>query len=265
VAIQTKTEFDPFETDPRNKVKRPKSRLKELLGHLTPGQPTVEKKIEETFDLIVAAVLDCYSEQAAKILCDYGFLAGGCFKSLLLNEPVNDWDVYFEDSEAADTLVQAIRANPHHIQGKVFACHLDFESCHALTLRICAPCELKVQLIYRYSGDPESVVEHFDFKHCQNYYSRSREKMRFDKATIYKRELVFNPKAIHPINSIKRAMKFKGQGWKFSDVQLFEIAKAISRLDLSDPATAEEHTEGLYGKKTSDRIKKQHLKDTTNC
>lgn len=167
-----------------------------------------------------------------KMLEKETYFAGGCFKSLVLNEKVNDYDIYFKTEAAAKRFK------------KIF--QVDFEpklvTNNAVTIELNGK---TIQFITKFFGQPFQVIRHFDFEHCQNFYNPADKFLELKSHSILSRTLVFNNRAHLPISSIKRIAKFAAQGWIIKDKEVIKLAKAISFLKLADDKVLEEQIAGL--------------------
>lgn len=141
------------------------------------------------------------------------YIAGGAIASLLLNEPVNDFDVYFTDdntckyfnnlvNNSVEGLVKDINENYFGtlIKGKVI-------TSNAITLKN------NFQLITKLSGEPKHVTSTFDFEHCRAYYVPAEDKLFISPLTyncIMNRKLMVHNKDTYSTN---RLNKFRDRGW----------------------------------------------------
>jgi hypothetical protein len=140
------------------------------------------------------------------------FISGGAIVSLLLDEPVNDFDVYFTDNNSmkyfnslvnnsVTNLVKEINAEYHgaKINGLMI-------TSNAITLKN------NFQLITKTCGEPKDVTSTFDYEHCRAYYIPAEDKLFISPLTyncIMNRKLVIhNKEALH-----NREQKFIDRGW----------------------------------------------------
>jgi hypothetical protein len=216
-------------------------------------------------------------------------VTGGCITSLLREENVNDYDIYFSSNETAAKVLN------HYFSrlGSDYNCsaRVDFEN--NLLVDICGkgnkierskhkpgagiisiqknkryegkdgiyvPLYLTdnaltltngIQLITRWTGTPDKIHETFDFVHTTNYFT-------------YQEGLVFRPEAMkslltnelrygafgtggtqYPVAALFRARKFIERGWKINAGELFKIAFAISKLDLTNAKVLQEQLVGV--------------------
>lgn len=255
---------------------------------------TIERTIRHKFNTF----LDSIKDKETKKLVEKGtIITGGCIVSMLLNQNVNDYDLYFKDLKTTEAVakyyvkeyiknkVSKMKAVPKievritndkvHIyvaSGGVDSETADnedyrffeqfdpgspeqenyiegvmdfigkgekdnqfsplFVTSNAITLSD------KIQVIFRFYGNPEEIHKNYDFVHCTNYWTSWDKNLVLSKealiATITK-ELVYVG-SLYPICSILRLRKFINKGWTINAGQMFKICYQISKLNLEDPA-----------------------------
>lgn len=216
-------------------------------------------------------------------------VTGGAIASMLMNEDVKDFDIYFRTVETtlavADYYVKLFNAT-HEEDIKVL--HEDgdrvlimiksrgvasavpevldapfedaveelaqtesktekpkyvpvFLSSNAITLSD------KIQIVVRFSGEPEKIHENYDFVHCTNHYD------------FGKNELVLRPEALecilakqlqyqgskYPLCSIIRTRKFIKRGFNINAGQYLKMMFQLSQLDLTDVDVLEDQLVGV--------------------
>jgi hypothetical protein len=202
------------------------------------NDPKIEQDIKDRLSaLLVEMMLNINNTTLKDIIKTKCFVAGGCFKSLYHNEPVNDYDFYFIDEDSKRKFAD----HCWNVSSKNF--QFVSSTDNAITFEMNGK---KIQFINRLEGFPDRVVEHFDFKHCQNYYIFALDMMKLDQGSLVNKTLVYNEKAPYPVSALKRMAKFVSQGWTISDEELMTICKKISALDLLNPRVYKEQTTGLY-------------------
>lgn len=201
-------------------------------------------------------------------------VSGGCITSMFLNEPVNDFDIYFRDVEVAKMVaeyyVNKFKGKKQHmpdidvvsledrvsikIQSAGVATS-DDESFDDLKYSteyihkedrgkyepVCITDNAitltdKIQIVIRFIGTAAEIHKNFDFIHCQCYYDSNSG------------ELVVTPEAIesiltrelkysgslYPIATLFRLRKFIKRGWNINAGQIFKIAYQIKDFDLNN-------------------------------
>ena len=200
-------------------------------------------------------------------------VTGGCITSMLLNEEVNDFDIYLKTETAAYHLANyycslvpgdiAPTIDEDRIiiklpKGKALKKRdpkgkytISFISSMAITLTD------KIQITIRFYGEPDKIHENYDFVHCTNYW------------TSWDKELVIRPNALkaikgkkllyigskYPIASIVRIKKFVDRGWKISAGELLKMSLQINELNLEYKEQLKEQLTGMYSKDLSNVVK----------
>jgi hypothetical protein len=205
----------------------------------------VRMRVGEMFDNVV----DSMPEELAELVKTQTYIAGGCFKSLVLDETVNDWDFWFRNVEAKDKFEKLFH-NAEYTRSSNLTNRdrLRFSKLTKITenaFNFNFPKE-KVQFVTTMVGSPSEVVYKFDFLHAQCYYDPMNKFLSCPTHFIINKELYFNPKTITPLSSLKRAFKFTKQGWNISDDQLENIVKSITGVDWKNPEEVKKQTKGMY-------------------
>jgi hypothetical protein len=105
----------------------------------------------------------------------------------------------------------------------------------------------KVQLIFRFYGEPEEIHKNYDFVHVTNYWtSWDKEVVTNIEALehILARELRYIG-SLYPLCSMIRLRKFIKRGWTINAGQMIKIAFQINELDLNNPRILEEQLTGV--------------------
>lgn len=217
-------------------------------------------------------------------------IAGGAIVSLLQDISPNDYDVYTKTKEDCELLARyyvelfnwdnqleqdEYRKATVVVEGdkvKVIQPAMDgatikqdlskfrpiFISPNAITLKG------NVQLIFRFYGEPEKLVQEFDFEHCTGYFHRvSWENV------VYKNELVLNEDMLmsvltkelkyrhgkYPVSSLLRLQKYIQRGYIIPTGELIKLALDISKLDLSDSQVFSDQLSGVDLQLSADVLK----------
>ncbi len=242
-------------------------------------------------------------------------VSGGCITSMLLGEPVNDYDVYLRTKECASKLaryyVEKFKANPpmrfknrpdelvaitvrddspdgrvkivvksagiagesgsdeyqYFEQGGVspdaaasFAADVSadmqpaedadakprfrpvFLSANCITLSD------KVQVVFRFFGEPDEIHKTYDFVHCTNYWdSKNRQLVLKQEAleAILAKDLKYMGQSLYPICAMIRTRKFIKRGWNINAGQFLKIAWDVAKLDLKSIQVLEDQLTGV--------------------
>lgn len=225
-------------------------------------------------EMLAGAILENFFETAPdeireKIRGKF-FLAGGTLSSILTNEEVNDYDIYFTEYEALDAYMKAIAKkydditwkpryvyrNSNNKNGEVTITTTvmdvsddlylqgvsndpNYSSCddsifiseNAVTF------ENKFQVIFRFIGEPEVITEQFDFDHCCAYIKHECNKglvvpNHTIKSLMTKELKVRGTK--YPIDTIHRSRKYIERGYTLDIVEMLKLVMAINDLSLRD-------------------------------
>lgn len=104
-----------------------------------------------------------------------------------------------------------------------------------------------IQIITKFFGPPESVIDSFDFVHCKNYYSIHEGKLYLKPLAIESilcKELHYCG-SVTPLSSVFRMRKFLKRGWNINAGNIFKIMFDISNKDFSNIDTLIENLVGV--------------------
>lgn len=240
-------------------------------------------------------------------------VSGGCITSMLLGEPVNDYDVYLRTKECASKLaryyVEKFKANPptrfkkdpdslvsisvkddgpdgrvkivvksagiageqgsndyqyfeqggvdpsaaaQFVEDAVSAEAAESEdkpkyrpvflSANCITLSD------RVQVVFRFFGEPAEIHSTYDFVHCTNYWdSKNRQLVLKQDAleAILAKDLKYLGQSRYPICAMIRTRKFIKRGWNINAGQYLKIAWDIAKLDLNSITVLEDQLVGV--------------------
>ena len=105
----------------------------------------------------------------------------------------------------------------------------------------------KVQLIFRFHGEPDEIHENYDFVHCTNYWTSWDEKLvlRQDALeALLARELRYVGSR-YPLCSIIRTRKFIQRQWTINAGQYLKMAMQLNELDLTNVSVLEDQLVGV--------------------
>lgn len=92
----------------------------------------------------------------------------------------------------------------------------------------------KVQLVFRFFGEPSVIHSYYDYVHCTNFWSSWDDALVLPPRAlecILAKELVYQG-SLYPICSLFRMRKFIQRGWTITAGQVLKMALQISKLDL---------------------------------
>ena len=230
---------------------------------------TIKKYLSENFNNFVDSITD---EKVRELVRKNSIITGGSIVSLLLNEKVNDYDIYFTDKETTKRVANYyvklfIATNPEYKSTDLYVKE-DEE-----TGRISVFCKSSgvaigvnegkyvpaclttnaitltndIQLVLRFYGEPEEIHKYYDFAHATNYWTSKDNRLVLNPKAlecILTKELLYNGSK-YPLCSIIRTKKFVGRGWTINAGQYLKMALQLNELDLLDPVVLEEQLTGV--------------------
>lgn len=104
-----------------------------------------------------------------------------------------------------------------------------------------------IQIITRFSGEPEQIIKNFDYAHTLNYYDiKSRELVLNKKAlvSIMTKNLIYTG-SLFPLCSLFRMRKFMDRGYSINTGQILKMVMQLNYLDLNDTSVLEEQLIGV--------------------
>lgn len=104
----------------------------------------------------------------------------------------------------------------------------------------------KVQVIIRFTGNPEEIHENYDFVHCMNYWTPSTKTVLCQDAleSLLTKELRYVGSK-YPVCSIIRTRKFIARNWTINAGQMVKMIFQCSQLDLNDVKVLEDQLTGV--------------------
>lgn len=94
----------------------------------------------------------------------------------------------------------------------------------------------KIQLIFRFYGEPDEIHENYDFVHCTNYWTSWDNHLELRPRALealLARELIYIGSK-YPVCSIIRMRKFIKRGWSINAGQILKIIMQTNALDLTN-------------------------------
>jgi hypothetical protein len=107
-----------------------------------------------------------------------------------------------------------------------------------------------IQIVTRFTGEPEEVIKNFDFVHTNNYYLFKENKLVTKPEaieSILTKQLIYNGSKF-PICSLIRTKKFIERGWKVSAGEYLKISFQLKHFDLYNIKTLKEQLIGVDAK-----------------
>lgn len=118
---------------------------------------------------------------------------------------------------------------------------VSFMSSNAITLTD------KIQLVTRFTGEPDAIHANFDFAHAMSSYDYANNKLvmpDFALQAILSRTLVYKG-SLYPIASLFRMKKFLQRGWKISAGEILKIAVQVNQLELTNLSQLKQQLTGV--------------------
>lgn len=218
---------------------------------------TIERILRGQFYNFVKSIKD---DNVKQLVSKNSIISGGAIVSLILDEKVNDFDVYFTNKETVLAVANyyrniLIKANPllrddftisEDNNGRVrffvrsvgiikndkkekFYPAIITDNAISLTN--------DMQLILRFYGPPEEIHKNYDFIHVKSYWLSKTGKLFLNPDSleaILAKELRYTG-SLYPLASIFRLRKFLSRGWTISAGDIFKMAFQLRSYDLSDP------------------------------
>jgi len=216
-------------------------------------------------------------ETIKKIIKDHTFVTGGAITSMLLDEDINDFDIYFDDVESCKKVVVYYLGKLGKKENKDFFFH-DYENMNTKEgeikdrVKLYIPCQgifkskkkdkqfhpifvstnaitltNDVQFIFRFVGNPEEIHKNYDFEHTKCYYIHNTQQLVLPQASIeaiLMKELKYSGSK-YPLASIIRTRKFIQRGWNINAGQFLKMAIQLQSFDLSDPIVLSDQLTGV--------------------
>jgi len=232
---------------------------------------TIEKILRGKFVSFLNSIKD---DNVKKLVKENSIITGGAIVSLLTDQEVNDFDVYFTNEETVRAVAkyyrdivdkdkkminfnieEKIKGNDVRIVLKVPSAGMtqgDIKKTkkkyypiivtdNAITL------SNKIQIIVRFYGDAEKIHENFDYEHVKSYWLSENGRLYLNPNAleyILCKELRYTG-SLYPLASLFRLRKFLSKGWTISAGEILKIAFDLNELDLKDRETLEDQLIGV--------------------
>lgn len=136
-------------------------------------------------------------------------LSGGATASIMLNEPINDFDLYFKNKEAMAKFNKLMEYKSY--RGMIKDADAKYGPGHKLVTPRATTLFNDLQLITMMLDEDRHAT--FDFVHCRPYYDIDEDKFYISpkeyQCIVTKKLVVNNPETL----TDKRINKFKERGW----------------------------------------------------
>lgn len=150
-----------------------------------------------------------------------GFFAGGVFASLVRDEEVADYDLWFRTKEEFENCSK---------QAEIYGV-VERKSRFSHTIKLFDG--KIVQLIGTRIGAPSDTISGFDFKHCQAYFCPNSGEMVCDEEFLKSKRLEYNKGSLkqHPVNTVERVLKFTRRGYFMHTSEVVQMMLDIREVD----------------------------------
>jgi hypothetical protein len=212
------------------------------------------KQIEKLLTGVMNNFLESINNSEIKnIIKERSYITGGCIPSMLMDEFVNDYDIYFYTKEDADRVKKYFETA--HTKNKDDKFHVKLITDNAINLSD------KIQLITKFVGQPYDVVEKFDWKHIKSYYICKEERLYLTNNVyqlICEKELIYTG-SDYPLSSLMRLKKYIKKGWNVSNTTILHIALDIV-ASFNRMEAERQFEQAKYGREQLEKIR-QKIKD----
>jgi hypothetical protein len=116
-----------------------------------------------------------------------------------------------------------------------------------LSLPVTTTKRLTFQVILRFIGDPDSVLNCFDFAHTRNFYQPGLNSLCVDPEAMLclsTKELIYKG-SFFPLTSFIRMRKFINRGWSISGGEILKILLNAVEFDFSHPQVLADQLQGV--------------------
>lgn len=200
----------------------------------------IKKELLSVIDKFCGAI----PTEIAELIKNQGYIAGGAIVNSVLSEPINDYDIFLKEANAAHEIKQYFTntRRPFDIF-KQYETRAITEN--GVTLKLKEKGEI-IQIVTRFTGPPTRVFESFDFEHCMCYFDFLTHDLYYNKELIMGKTLIYSVEDNYPVNAMKRAFKFCNRGWTISPVELLSIMDRANEFDLTDVKVRANQLIGYY-------------------
>lgn len=215
-------------------------------------QVKIHKAIAKFFGVpMYNNVLDPINVTVDTILDELGrlgiMLCGGSITSVFTNQTINDLDFYCKSKDglkaAQEFLYKMFPVDIYSSSNAVTMKRTNNGGSGAGSRRV-----YTIQLITRFHGSPQEVMDCFDFTITQGVYDFSSKEFivgdRFFQ-DLSRRKLVYLGKSHFPICAMYRTKKYQAKGYTTPGSTIMHIALAIVRLEIKNYKDLKEQLMGI--------------------
>lgn len=173
-----------------------------------------------------------------------GFIAGGCFKDLLMDKHIKDIDVFFKNKEDYEASVEMLRNDENyaeayksekvqafrHNDGTVIEC---VKSVFGTPVEVISKFDFTITKFAYWKDEGDGVVEYKALFHPQFFEHLMLKKLVIDDAILF------------PMSTFNRTYKYAKYGFKPCTETKVKLAKAISKLQEDEITVPENMYDGV--------------------
>ena len=173
-----------------------------------------------------------------------GFIAGGCFKDLLMDKHIKDIDVFFKNKEDYEASVEMLQNDENYTEA--------YESEKVQAFR--HNDRTVIECVKSVFGTPEEVIRKFDFTITKfAYWKDEGEDIVVYKALFHPqffehlmlKKLVIDDEIPFPMSTFNRTYKYAKYGFTPCTETKVKLAKAISKLQEDEITVPENMYDGV--------------------
>ena len=211
-------------------------------------------------------------DETRRILSNNIIVSGGAITSLLMDNEINDVDIYLASSEAVEAalryyvpedlqivvtdfqniagdteqryFVQAreddderlVRRERAHIHASVWRYNTKEKFAVKGITNNALTLNGKIQLIFRFYGSPDQIHKNFDFDHAKGYYTFDDNTLHIGThvmSAVLQKSLVYKH-SLYPLCSLLRTRKFLARGWSINLPNMLRIITDVKALDFNN-------------------------------
>lgn len=158
-----------------------------------------------------------------------GFIAGGCFKDLLMDRHIKDVDVFFKSKEDYETSVEMLKVDRNYTESYSSENVQAFRHNDGTT----------IECVKSVFGAPDEVLRNFDFTITKFAYYKEGDDILVEYKALYHpqffehlhlKRLVIDDAIPFPMSTYNRTYKYAKYGFNPCTETKVKIAKAIAKL-----------------------------------
>jgi len=195
-------------------------------------------------------------------------VTGGCIVSMLLQEEPNDYDIYFKTKEIAAKVAKFYVKQRGEvsetdkgieifiISNGIIKCEEKVKYTVATITGNAISLHGDIQLITRFTGEPDEIHKNFDYRHTKSYWHDDKLVLNpLALESIITKELRYDG-SLYPVCSIFRMKKFIQRGWTITAGEILKMIYDCNKLNLSDIKVLKEQLIGVDTSYFMDMIEK---------